>query len=106
MLFFFSENDINVIVTSSAGVTTYDYQGDSVGVTYKMSDALTLSAYTGTTEDDKDSTHEMTDTGLGASYTITPGLVLNVTHNSWDLKDTNITNESGDVTSVALNLSF
>ena len=93
-------------VTSSAGVTTYDYQGDSVGVTYKMSDALTVSAYTGTTEDDKDGTHEMTDTGFGASYTITPGLVLNVTHNSWDLKDTNITNESGDVTSVALNLSF
>ena len=85
---------------------TYDFTGDSVGITYKMSDSMTLSAYTGTTEDAKDSTHEVKDTGLGVAYTITPGLVLNVTHNDWSIKDTSITNEDGSHMAVALNLSF
>ena len=85
---------------------TYDFTGDAVGITYKMSDSMTLSAYTGTTEDAKDSTHEVKDTGLGVAYTITPGLVLNVTHNDWSIKDTSITNEDGSHRAVALNLSF
>ena len=85
---------------------TYDFTGDSVGITYKMSDSMTLSAYTGTTEDAKDSTHEVKDTGIGVAYTITPGLVLNVTHNDWSIKDTSITNEDGSHMAVALNLSF
>ena len=85
---------------------TYDFTGDSVGITYKMSDSMTLSAYTGTTDDAKDSTHEVKDTGLGVAYTITPGLVLNVTHNDWSIKDTSITNEDGSHMAVALNLSF
>jgi hypothetical protein len=85
---------------------TYDFTGDSIGITYKMSDSMTLSAYTGTTDDAKDSTHEVKDTGLGVAYTITPGLVLNVTHNDWSIKDTSITNEDGSHMAVALNLSF
>jgi len=85
---------------------TYDFTGDAVGITYKMSDSMTLSAYTGTTEDAKDSTHEVSDTGIGVSYTVTPGLVLNVTHNDWDIKDTSITDENGSHLAVALNLSF
>ena len=48
----------------------------------------------------------MTDTGFGAAYTVTPGLVLNVTHNDWSLKDSGLTNRDGSKTSVALNLSF
>ena len=85
---------------------TYDFTGDSVGISYKMSDAMTLTAYTGTTEDAKDSTHEVSDTGLGVAYTITPGLTLNVTHNDWDIKDTSITNENGSHMAVALDVSF
>ena len=85
---------------------TYDFTGDAVGISYKMSDSMTLTAYTGTTEDAKDSTHEVSDTGLGVAYTITPGLTLNVTHNDWDIKDTSITNENGSHMAVALNLSF
>jgi hypothetical protein len=97
----------NTKTVATNGATTYDYNISSIGGTYKMSDSLTVSAYTGTTEDDKDSSHEMTDTAFGVAYTITPGLVFNVTHNSWDLKDNDLSaNESGDVTSVALNLSF
>jgi hypothetical protein len=87
-------------------VAAYDFSAQSIGVTYAMNDALTVSAYTGSTEDGKDSSHEMTDTGFGAAYTVTPGLVLNVTYNDWSLKDSGLTNRDGSKTSVALNLSF
>jgi hypothetical protein len=92
--------------TAHPTVAAYDFSAQSVGVTYAMNDALTVSAYTGSTEDGKDSSHEMTDTGFGAAYTITPGLVLNVTYNDWSLKDNDLTNRDGSMTSVALNLSF
>ena len=88
------------------GTGAYDFSAQSVGVTYAMNDALTVSAYTGSTEDGKDTSHEMSDTGFGAAYTITPGLVLNVTYNDWSLKDKDLTNRDGSMTAVALNLSF
>ena len=92
---------------SGTGATgAYDFTGDAVGISYKMSDSMTVTAYTGTTEDAKDSTHEVSDTGLGVAYTITPGLTLSVTHNDWDIKDTSITNENGSHMAVALDLSF
>ena len=90
--------------TVSAG--EYDFTGDAIGISHKMSDSLTLSAYTGTTEDSKDSTHEVSDTGLGLAYTITPGLTLSVTHNDWDVKDAAETNENGEHTTIAIDLSF
>ena len=87
--------------------TTYDYSAQSVGVTYAASDVLTLSAYTGSTEDGKDTAHEVSDTGVGLAYTITPGLSLSVTYNDWDIKDANTAfNEDGSITTVALDLSF
>ena len=86
--------------------STYDYTGDAYGITYKMSDSLTLQAYTGSTEDGKDSGHEITDTGLGLTYTVTPGMSISVTNNNTDLKDTTVTNEDSDVTTVAINLTF
>ena len=85
---------------------SYDYTGDAYGITYKMSDALTLQAYTGSTEDSLDSGHEITDTGLGLTYTVTPGLSVSVTNNNTDLKDTTVTDEDSDVTTIAINLSF
>ena len=91
---------------NSKTTATEDFSAQSVGVTYAMNDSLTVSAYTGETEDGKDSAHEMSDTGFGAAYTITPGLVLNVTYNDWSLKDNDLTNRDGSMTSVALNLSF
>jgi len=85
---------------------SYDYTGDAYGITYKMSDVLTLQAYTGSTEDSLDSGHEITDTGLGLTYTVTPGLSVSVTNNNTDLKDTTVTDEDSDVTTIAINLSF
>ena len=106
LVFAYGDTTVTLAQNTKEKGTTYDYTGDSVGVTYKMSDALTISAYTGTTEDGQDSTHEISDTGLGLAYTITPGLKLSVTHNDWDMKDASATNENGEHTTVAIDLSF
>jgi hypothetical protein len=82
--------------------------GTGVGVSYAVSDALTLTAYSASGDDDKDTAYEMTDTGVGVSYTVTPGLVLHVTHNDQDLKNSSnvTTSTSASRTSVNLNISF
>ena len=85
---------------------TYDYSAQSIGVSYAASDVLTLTAYTGSTEDGLDAAHEITDTGIGLAYTITPGLKVSVTHNDWDVKDGATANNDGTHTTVALDLSF
>ena len=98
--------DATVTMADNSKTTaTEDFSAQSIGVTYAMNDSLTVSAYTGETEDGKDSAHEMSDTGFGAAYTITPGLVLNVTYNDWSLKDGSVA-QDGSHTAVALNLSF
>jgi len=85
--------------------TTTDYSASSAGITYVVSDALTLSAYTGKTEDGKQATYKFADTGVGAVYTIVPGLTVGVTHNSWDFEGEG-TDEDGDQLAVALGIAF
>ena len=82
--------------------------GTGVGVSYTVSDAVKLTAYSASGDDDKDTAYEMTDTGFGISYTITPGLVLHVTHNEQDLTNSSsyTTSTSASRTSVNLNISF
>tara|TARA_A100001015_G_scaffold269824_1_gene321822 strand:+ start:1346 stop:2323 length:978 start_codon:yes stop_codon:yes gene_type:complete len=92
--------------TVGMGTSTTDYTANSAGVTYKVSDTLTVQAYTGSTEDDKDTTYEINDTGMGFTYTIAPGLTASLTHNNWDRKATSETDESGDNTAFAIDLSF
>jgi hypothetical protein len=106
LVFAYGDTTVTLAQNKKEKGTSYDYTGDAVGISHKMSDSLTISAYTGTTEDGQDSTHEISDTGLGLAYTITPGLTLSVTHNDWDMKDASATNENGEHTTVALDLSF
>jgi hypothetical protein len=82
--------------------------GTGVGVSYVVSDSVTLTAYSASGDDDKDTAYEMTDTGVGISYTVTPGMVLHVTHNDQDLKNSSnvTTSTSASRTSVNLNISF
>lgn len=82
--------------------------GTGVGVAYTVSDSVKLTAYSASGDDDKDTAYEMTDTGFGISYTVTPGLVMHVTHNEQDLKNSSnvTTSTSGSRTSVNLNITF
>jgi hypothetical protein len=84
----------------------YDYEASGAAIAYTVSDALTIEAFTGETENNgtTDSTFKFKETGYGLTYTITPGLSLSVTNNTWDQDGT--TNEDGKNTAVALDLSF
>ena len=86
--------------------STVDRTANSVGVTYKLSDTLSVAGYTGSTEDGVDSGYKIKDTGLGATYTITPGMTASITHNSFSAVSTGVTKEEGDTTSVAINVTF
>ena len=86
--------------------TTSDRTGDAMGVTYAVSDTLTVQAYSGTTDDSVQSAFKITDTGVGATYTITPGMTVSITNNSVEATDDNGTKTTTDGTALALNVTF
>ena len=63
--------------------TSAKYEAGSAAIAYTISDTLTVEAYSGETENDKDADYKFKDTGYGITYTVTPGMTLSVTHNSW-----------------------
>jgi len=83
------------------------YSNTGIGVTYAVSDSLTVQAYTGSTESDTNSAYEVKDTGIGATYTITPGLSMSLTSNSYSGKNgTAADAEDGTTTTLALDVTF
>jgi len=100
-------------VTAGAATVTMisgtygDYENTAIGATYKVSDALTVQAYTGSTELDTNANYEVNDTGIGLTYTITTGMSLSVTHNDYDGKNgTAADAESGSRTAIALDITY
>ena len=91
---------------TEAAARASDRSGDVVGITYKMSDTLSVQAYSGTTEDDTAASYKITDTGIGATYTITPGLTASVTHNDYSATTDAGVKTEGDFTALAINVSF
>ena len=83
------------------------YTGTSVGATYAVSDVLTLQAYQGSGEKSDVSAYESNMTGVGLTYTITPGLSMSITHNDFSGKgDTTAGTEEGSRTALAIDVSF
>ena len=83
------------------------YSNTGIGVTYAVSDSLTVQAYTGSVEHDTDSDYEVKDTGFGATYTITPGLSMSLTSNSYKGKGhATLGEEDGTTTTLALDVTF
>jgi hypothetical protein len=85
---------------------TSDFEANGAAIAYAVSDALTLKAFTGETENTgtSDSSFKFKETGYGLTYTITPGLSLSLTNNSWDQDGS--TDEDGTNTALALDLTF
>ena len=92
--------------TSPRSGGAYDRTGDAMGVTYKVSDTLSVQAYSGTTDDSTDPDYKITDTGIGATYTITPGLSVSITNNSVEATTDAGTKTTADGTALALNVTF
>ena len=86
---------------------TGTYTGTSVGATYAVSDVLTIQAYQGTGEKSDVAAYESNMTGVGLTYTITPGLSMSITHNDFSGKgDTTAGTEEGSRTALAIDVSF
>ena len=99
-----TSGDAAVTVISGA---TGDYTNSGVGVTYALNDSLTVQAYSGSTELDTNSAYEVKDTGIGFTYTVTPGMSVSVTSNDWSGKNgTASAAESGTTTKLALDVTF
>ena len=95
--------DLKVVVARNEIDT---YEATSVGASYKVSDALTVQAYTGTTEKSDTAAYEVKDTGIGLTYTITTGLTVSVTNNDFTGKGGTAGAENGTRTVVALDATF
>ena len=99
--------DATVTVISGASGL---FNNSGIGATYAVSDSLTIQAYSGTTDHDTDADYEVKDTGIGLTYTITPGMSISLTSNDYSGKGgTNATvaaDVSGTRNNIALDVSF
>ena len=94
-----------VVATNKKTASSVTHTANSIGASYKVSDALTVQAYSGTTEKSDDSAYEVSDTGMGLTYTVTPGLSISITNNDFSGKSSAAA-ESGTRTVVALDATF
>lgn len=81
------------------------FTGTSVGATYAVSDALTIQAFTGTGEKSDDSDFESELSGVGLTYTVTPGMSVSITQNDFSGKGGSA-EQSGSRTAFAVDISF
>ena len=81
------------------------FTGTSVGATYAVSDALTIQAFTGTGEKSDDSDFESELSGVGLTYTVTPGMSVSITQNDFSGKGGSA-DQSGSRTAFAVDISF
>jgi hypothetical protein len=95
--------DMTVVVARNEIDT---YEASSVGASYAVSDALTVQAYTGTTEKSDTAAYEVKDTGIGLTYTVTTGLTISVTNNDFTGKGGTAGAEDGTRTVIALDATF
>ena len=84
---------------------TGTFTGTSLGATYAVSDALTIQAFTGTGEKSDDSDFESELSGVGLTYTVTPGMKVSLTQNDFSGKGGSA-DQSGSRTAFAVDISF
>ena len=98
--------DAKVVVATNkktSGANTHT--ANSIGASYAVSDAMSVQAYTGTTDLNTNANYEVKDTGMGLTYTVTPGLSISVTNNDFSGKGL-ASDQDGTRTVVALDATF
>ena len=99
----------NATVTVISGASGL-FNNSGVGATYAVSDSLSLQAYSGTTDHDTDTDYEVKDTGIGLTYTVTPGMKFSITSNDYSGKGGTdggtAATVSGTRNNIALDVSF
>jgi hypothetical protein len=109
---FGAQVSMNGITVGAARATdkasaTDDAEVTSYGITYKVSDAVTLSAGMNKSENmSLSTTKELEVTSIGVLYTIAPGLTASLGSHSFDYKTGGTTNNDGTVTQAEVKMSF
>ena len=102
-------------VVSSGNYEANDEERDNAGasISYKMSDAMTIGAFTFKSEDDKDVGEEYTASGAEIQYNIASGLKASITVVDYDYKITtanhesaNTSADSGTMTQLTIGATF
>ena len=91
------------LVLSSGNHEASDEERDNAGasISYKMSDAMTIGAFTFKSEDDKDVGEEYTASGAEIQYNIASGLKASITVVDYDYKITTANHESSNTSAVS-----
>ena len=104
-----SSGNISAIVSQATyEASGADEESNGAAVSFKMSDAMTLTAYTAETDDSSDS-EEYTNTGVEVAYTIASGLTATVTVEDYDYKIGSYstgTADSGTKSKLTIKASF
>jgi hypothetical protein len=84
----------------------YKYKGTGVGLTYKMSDTMSLALHNKDASNDADSDYSYEETAGSVTYTIASGVVGYLTYTDWSLTDNANTSTSGNYTHAEVKVSF
>ena len=94
-----------VVATNKKTASSATHTANSIGASYAVSDALSVQAYSGTTELSSNAAYEVKDTGMGLTYTVTPGLSISITNNDFSGKGLT-SDQDGTRTVIALDATF
>jgi outer membrane protein OmpU len=102
--------DISMIISQSGyEASGEDYESMGASISYKMSDVMTIGAYTFKSEDDLDTGEEYSRSGAEVAYTIASGLSAVINVDDYDYKNgTNsaAVDDSGTNSSLTIKASF
>ena len=102
--------DISMIISQgSYEATGEDYDNMGASISYKVSDVMTVGAYTFESEDDIDTGEEYSRSGAEVAYTIASGLTAVINVDDYDYKNgTNAlaVDDSGTNSSLTIKASF
>jgi hypothetical protein len=80
-----------------------DYSGTGIGVTYKVSDAMSLAIHNKDAENDAAASYSYEETAASVTYTVAPGVVGYLTYTDWTYSGTI---KSGNYTHAEVKVSF
>jgi len=85
---------------------SFKYKGTGVGLTYKMSDTMSLALHNKDASNDADAHYSYEETAGSVTYTIASGVVGYLTYTDWSLTDNANTSTSGNYTHAEVKVSF
>jgi len=85
---------------------SFKYKGTGLGLTYKVSDTMSLALHNKDASNDADAHYSYEETAGSVTYTIAAGVVGYLTYTDWSLTDNANTSESGNYTHAEVKVSF